>query len=215
MPFLKENALGQNKAIFIQNLLFSNCADSRLYKIYFRCKDPTFLGRIYKQNGAEDDTVLKQSTLPRPRAVQETLVQGHGREPRQWRCGRICSGVLQGHPAGFIYKASAKAICRLWMRWNAEVEDYSRSCVTFQIQPPCWKSRANVSDSNQETCQFQSQVFLYELPGPGTLLANMKRYKRKGSHHPYNLVRANGLNLYTHTYTHATWVVIKLNDIDI
>lgn len=34
MPFLKKNAWGQNKAILIQNILFSNCADFDLYKIY-------------------------------------------------------------------------------------------------------------------------------------------------------------------------------------
>lgn len=63
MPFLKENALGQNKATFIQNLLFSNCAESGLYKIYFQCKNTTFLGRVYKQNRAEDrrKIVLEQT----------------------------------------------------------------------------------------------------------------------------------------------------------
>lgn len=80
MPFLKENALGQNKAIFIQNILFSNCADSGLHKIDFQCKGPTFLGNVYKQNGAgrqAGDKVLKESTMPRARAVQETTVQVH------------------------------------------------------------------------------------------------------------------------------------------
>lgn len=86
MPFLKENALGQNKAIFIQNILFSNCADSGLHKIYFQCKGPTFLGKDYKQNGAgrqAEDKVLRESTMPRASAVQETTMQVQRKETRQ------------------------------------------------------------------------------------------------------------------------------------
>ena len=88
MPFLKENALGPNKATFIQNLLFSNCADFGLYKIYLQCKDPAFLGRVCKQNrvGRQAEDIVK-TNLPRVRAVQETAVQGYWREPRQCRCG--------------------------------------------------------------------------------------------------------------------------------
>lgn len=59
MPFLKENALGQNKAIFIKNILFSNCADYRLYNIYFQCKDPIILGKVYKQNRARRQAEYK------------------------------------------------------------------------------------------------------------------------------------------------------------
>lgn len=89
MPSPKENALGQNKAIFIQNILFSNCADSGLYKIYFQCKDPAFLGKVYKQNGAgrqAEDKALKEINYTKGRsssrnsnasALQETRQCGH------------------------------------------------------------------------------------------------------------------------------------------
>lgn len=51
MPLLKEYGIGQDKAIFIQHLLFSNCTHSELHKLYFQGEDFTFLGKVCAQNG--------------------------------------------------------------------------------------------------------------------------------------------------------------------